>query len=60
MRVNEENKNVKKMKNQKMLDFGENCFFQKKFDPLISNKNGPRATYPQKLRKRKKKYPKAY
>ena len=38
MRVNEENKNGK---NEKMLDFDENYFFQKKFDPLISKKMVP-------------------
>ena len=32
---------TKKWKNQKMLDFDENCFFQKKFDPLISKKLVP-------------------
>ena len=38
MRVNDENKNDK---NEKMLDFDENRFFQKKFDPLISKKLVP-------------------
>ena len=52
MRVNDENKNDK---NEKMLDFDEKYFFQKKFDPLISKKMVPGQNIPkieEKLRKK--------
>ena len=38
-----------------MLDFDENCFFQKKFDPLISKKMVPGQNIPQNKEKKRKK-----
>ena len=50
----------KNEKNKKMQDFDENCFFQKKFDPLISKKMVPGHNIPKNEEKLRKTNPKTY